>query len=54
MTDNAKTGLGWITVVFLVVIVVFGVALIGHTPKWPIYVSILVWLGFAIYRANRK
>jgi uncharacterized protein YqgC (DUF456 family) len=55
MADNAKTGVGWVTVTFLVVIAVFGVALIGHAPpKWPIYATILVWLGFVIYRANRK
>jgi len=36
-------GLGWPALTFLFVIVVFGVVIIGHTPKWPIYVTILVW-----------
>jgi hypothetical protein len=31
------------------VIVVFGVVAIGHMPKWPIYVTILVWWAFVIY-----
>jgi hypothetical protein len=37
------------TIAFLFVIVMFGVVLIGHTPKWPIYVTILVWRAFVIY-----
>jgi hypothetical protein len=41
--------MGWPAVVFLFVIVVFGVVLIGHTPKWPIYATILAWWGFMIY-----
>ena len=53
MTDSAKTGLGWAAVAFVSVIALFGIVLIGHAPKWPIYVSILVWWGFVIYRFNR-
>ena len=34
---------------FLFVVVVFGVVAIGHTPKWPIYVTILAWWAFVIY-----
>jgi len=47
--SSQRGGLGWATVVFLFVIVVFGVAVIGHMPKWPIYVSILAWWAFVIY-----
>jgi uncharacterized membrane protein len=42
-------GLGWAALALLFVIVVFGVAVIGHMPKWPIYVSILAWWAFVIY-----
>ena len=42
-------GLGWAAVAFLFVIVVFGSVLIGHAPKWPIYVTILIWWAFVIY-----
>jgi len=42
-------GLGWPAVAFLVAIVVFGVVVIGHMPKWPIYVTILIWWAFVIY-----
>jgi hypothetical protein len=41
--------LGWPAIAFLFVIVVFGVVLIGHAPKWPIYVTILAWWAFVIY-----
>jgi len=41
--------LGWAALAFLFVIVVFGVVLIGHAPKWPIYVTILTWWAFVIY-----
>jgi hypothetical protein len=41
--SNQRAGLGWDTIAFLFVIVLFGVALIGRMPKWPIYVTILVW-----------
>jgi hypothetical protein len=27
------------------VIAVFEIVLIGHAPKWPIYVTILSWMG---------
>jgi hypothetical protein len=54
MRDVTNTGLGWLTATFLVVIAVFGIVLIGHAPKWPIYVTILMWVGFVFYRANRK
>jgi hypothetical protein len=46
-------GPGWATVVFLVVVVVFGVVAIGHMPKWPIYVTILFWWAFVIYTTIR-
>jgi hypothetical protein len=36
-------------IIFLLVIVVFGVVLIGHMPKWPIYVTILLWWSFVVY-----
>jgi hypothetical protein len=49
MRNNVNTELGWAAVAFLFAIVVFGVVLIGHAPKWPIYVTILVWWGFVIY-----
>jgi hypothetical protein len=54
MSDTAKTELGRAATLFVFVIVLFGVFLIGHMPKWPIYVIILAWWGFAIYKANRK
>jgi hypothetical protein len=47
--SNRLAGLRWAALTFLFVIVVFGVVLIGHTPKWPIYVTILVWWAFVIY-----
>jgi hypothetical protein len=49
MRDNANTELAWPAVAFLFVITLFGVVLVGHMPKWPIYVTILVWWGFVIY-----
>ena len=54
MSDRAKTGLGWGAVALSLVIVLFGVVLIGHAPKWPIYVTILVWWGFVIFEANQE
>jgi hypothetical protein len=54
MTDNSNTDLDWPAIAFLFAIVAFGVVLIGHESKWPIYVSVLVWWGFVIYRATRK
>lgn len=52
MRDTTKPGSGWLSATFLVVIAVFGIVLIGHGPKWPIYVTILSWIGFVFYRAN--
>ena len=46
-------GLSWAAVAFLFVIVVFGVVVIGHIPKWPIYVTILTWWTFVIYTTLR-
>lgn len=46
---NQRTGPGWATIASLSVVVVFGVTLIGHMPKWPIYGTILVWWAFVIY-----
>jgi hypothetical protein len=42
-------GLRWAAVASLFVIAVFGVVVIGHMPKWPIYVTILTWWTFVIY-----
>ena len=47
--SSHRPRLRWTTIVFLFVIVVFGVTVIGHMPKWPIYVTILVWWAFFIY-----
>jgi hypothetical protein len=47
-------GLGWAAALFVFVIALFGVVLIGHMPKWPIYVSILAWWGFVLYEANQE
>ena len=49
MTRSSQSVLRWIAVPFLFVIVVFGAVLIGHIPKWPIYVTILLWWAFVIY-----
>ena len=54
MRDDINTELGWPAVAFVFAIAVFGVVLIGHEPKWPIYVSVLVWWGFVIFRAMRR
>ena len=53
MRDNANTELGWPAVAFLFAIAVFGVVLIDHAPKWPIYVSVFVWWG-SLYRGPGK
>jgi hypothetical protein len=45
---SESPGLDWAAGT-LVVIAVFGVVLIGHGPKWPIYVTILTWWAFVIY-----
>ena len=50
MRDSANTALGWPAIAFLFAIVIFGVTLIGHAPKWPIYATVLVWWGFVLYR----
>jgi hypothetical protein len=47
--SSQRGGLGWATVAFLFVIVVFGVVFIGYMPKWPIYVTILAWWAFVIF-----
>jgi hypothetical protein len=44
-----RAGLDWAAVALLFAIVVFGVVLIGHAPKWPIYITILLWWAFVIY-----
>jgi hypothetical protein len=31
----------------------FGVILVGHISKWPIYITILVWWAFVIYTTIR-
>ena len=54
MRDTTHTLSGLLSATFLVVIAVFGIVLIGYAPKWPIYVTIAVWVGFVFYRANRK
>ena len=53
MRDFAKIDLGWPAVAFLFAIVLFGVVLIGHAPKWPIYATVLVWWSFVLYRVLR-
>jgi hypothetical protein len=48
--SSQRIVLRWAAVVaFLFVIAAFGVALIGHAPKWPIYVTVLTWWAFVIY-----
>lgn len=54
MRDTTHTQSEWLSATFLVVIAVFGIVLIGHAPKWPIYLTIVMWLGFVFYLANRK
>jgi hypothetical protein len=54
MSEDVKAELGWPTIAFLFAIVIFGVVLIGHEPKWPIYVSVLVWWAFITYRASES
>jgi hypothetical protein len=49
MSRLTRTGLAWATIVFLIGIVLFGVVLFSHIPKWPIYVSILLWWTFFVY-----
>jgi hypothetical protein len=39
MRNNANTELGWPVAAFLIAIAVFGIVLIGHAPKWPIYAA---------------
>jgi hypothetical protein len=53
MRDSTTIDLGWPAIAFLFAIVLFGVVLIGHAPKWPIYATVLVWWGFVLYRALR-
>jgi hypothetical protein len=53
MINKVHTELGWPAVAFVFVIALFGVVLVGHAPKWPIYVTILAWWAFVIYRANQ-
>lgn len=50
MRDSANSDLGLPAVAFLFAIVIFGVVLIGEEPKWPIYVTVLVWWGFVLCR----
>jgi len=47
--SSYRAGLSWAAVAFLFVITVFGVVVIGHMPKWPIYVTILAWWSFVVY-----
>jgi hypothetical protein len=47
--SRQQAGPSWGAVAFLFVIVLFGVGLIGHIPKWPIYFTILVWWVFVVY-----
>jgi Flp pilus assembly protein TadB len=47
--SNYRAGLSWAAVALLFVITVFGVVVIGHIPKWPIYVTIMVWWAFVVY-----
>ncbi len=54
MRDTTNTEPGRPAVAFVFAIAAFGVVLIDREPKWPIYVSVLVWWGFVIYRAMQK
>jgi hypothetical protein len=54
MSDITKIGPGWLSAIFLVAIAAFGIVLVGHAPTWPIYVTILMWVGFILYRAIRS
>ena len=54
MRDSAKNDLGLPAVAFLFAIVIFGVVLIGEEPKWPIYVTVLVWWEFVLCRTGLK
>lgn len=47
--SSQRVGPGWAAVAFLFAIVLFGVVFIGNMPKWPIYVTILVWWAFVVY-----
>jgi hypothetical protein len=41
MGDVTRTELGWPAIAFVFAIALFGVVLVGRTPTWPIYVTIL-------------
>jgi hypothetical protein len=47
--SSQRVGPSWAAIASLFALVLFGVTLIGHLPKWPIYVTILVWWAFVIY-----
>jgi hypothetical protein len=47
--SNHRAGPSWAAVVLLLVVVLFGVVLIGHMPKWPIYATIVLWWSFVVY-----
>ncbi len=54
--SSRRAGLAWTVVASLTAVVLFGVIFIGQMPKWPIYVTILVWwcfIVYAIFRMNR-
>ena len=51
--SSQQTGSGWAAAASLLVVVLFGVTLVGHISKWPIYVTILVWWAFVIYTTIR-
>lgn len=47
--SSYRAGLDWVAVALLFVITVFGVVVIDHMPKWPIYGTILLWWAFVVY-----
>jgi hypothetical protein len=50
MGEATRTEPGWPAVVFLFAVALFGSVLVGRAPTWPIYVTILAWWGFVIFR----
>lgn len=50
MGDVTRTELGWPAIAFLFAIALFGIVLVGRAPTWPIYVTVLSWWVFVIFR----
>jgi hypothetical protein len=51
--SSRRAGLAWTIVASLTAVVLFGVIFIGQMPKWPIYVTILIWWFFIVYTIVR-